>query len=257
MKSKFSFARVALVLASTLVLGGQAFAQSIMYTPVQTQTFTGLGGTSTATPLSFYSFNSALGTLTSVQIILQNVTLSGSAFGTNTANSSTPPGDTIGNEDILLNLRGTLTVTSAAGFNVVLNAVDTADNAQNEVVPGASTSTFTYTDVPGSPSSNTQTKTSGLTSYEGNGSTTVTVNVTPTHFGVQGQAYASASSSANYISANYNGGATASGEVQVIYYYAPVPEPAETAMWMLGFVLVVGFGRKYLRRQEPAMQAIS
>ncbi len=254
MKSKLSLARIALILASTVLLGGQAFAQSIMYTPVQTQTFTGLGGTSTATPLSFYSFNTALGTLTSVQIILQNVTLSGSAFGTNTSNIGTPPGDTYGNEDILLNLRGTLTVTSAAGFNVVLNAVDTVDNGQLEVVPGASTATFTYTNVPGSPSNNSQTKTTGLTSYEGNGTTTVTVNVTPTHFGVQGQAYQSASSSANYISANYNGGATASGAVQVIYYYAPVPEPAETAMWMLGFVLMIGVGRKYLRRQEPVAQ---
>jgi hypothetical protein len=240
-------ARLAAVLALSLILPGtHALGQVMIDSGSGVQTFTNLGGTSTADPISFDSFNSSLGTLDSVEIVLSNVTLSGSAFGTNTSNVGLPNGDTNGPEDIYLNLVGTLTVTASGGVNSALHAEDTSDNFQTEVAVGASTTTFTYTNIASLPSGISPT-TSTTAGYLGNGVTQITVDVTPSHFGVSGQAFASADSNANYISANYNGGATADGDVQVYYTYTAVPEPSHTAALLIGFALCLLGGRKYFR----------
>jgi len=242
--------RLASMLAVTLVLTGtQAFGQPVTIDSGSgIESFSGLGGTSTATPLTFDSFNTSLGTLDSVQVVLENVALSGSAYGTNTSNVGLPIGDTNGPEDIYLNLVGTLTVTSSGGINIPLHATDTADNYQTEVQPGSSTTTFTYTDVAATPATSNQTITTSLTSYEGTGTASVTVDVTPSHFGVTGSDFASADSTANYVSANYNGGATGSGGVEVYYTYTPVPEPAQAAALMIGFGLCLLVGRRFRRQ---------
>ncbi len=247
MNTKLLTTRLIPALAMFLAFtGARSFGQSMISEPVQN--FSGLGGTSTADTFNFSTFNTSLGTLTSVEIELENVTLSGTAIGTNNSNVNLPNGDTNGPEDIYVNLGGTLTVTSPGGINEALHAVDTLDNGQTEVAVGASTPTYTYTNTPATPSSNNQSTTSSLASYTSGSGSSVTITVTPSHFGVTGQAYASADSTANYVSGTYNGGATAAGSVEVIYTYTPVPEPAQTAAWMLGFVGMVLVGRKYLSR---------
>ena len=213
---------------------------------IQTQSFSGLGGTSTAVPLSFNSFNSSLGTLNSIQIILQNVTLSGAATGTNNSNVNLPSGDTNGPEDIYVDLTGRLTVSAASVTNIVLRVTDTAGNGQTEIAVGASTPTYTYTDIAVSTvGGNTTSASTNLSSYIGDGTTQITVNVTPSQFGVSGQAFASVDSSANYVSGSYTGGATGSGQVELLYNYTPVPEPSKTAACMIGFALCLLAGRKY------------
>lgn len=247
-----SMKRLATLLAIALALTGtQAFAQ----TPITEdsgsgiQAFSGLGGTTTADPITFDTFNSSLGTLDSVQITLSGVTLSGSAQGTNNSNVGLPGGDTNGPENLRVNLIGTLDVTSAGGIDVTLNAEDTANNSQNNIAVGSSTVVFNYNDVASSPSSGNQSTVTSLGSYLGNGTTQITVDVTPSDFAVTGAAFKSSGSTANYVSGSFNGAATAGGDVQVQYTYTPVPEPGQTAAWMIGFALCVLGGRKYFQNR--------
>jgi len=241
--------RLAAVAAMLFVLNGtQAYAQAMIDEGAQNIT-TPLGGTTTAANFSFNTFDSTLGTLTSVEIVLDNVTLSGTATGTNNSNVDVPPFESGGPEDIYVNLVGTLTVTtSAGGANDVLSARDSANNGTTNVAVGASTgppTPFVYTNSPSAPPGSNQTISSPSGAYSSpGGSTSITLTVTASHFGVTGESFASAGSSADYISGSYNGGATALGSVDVIYTYTPVPEPAQTAVWMLAFGLCLLGSRK-------------
>ena len=243
MNASSAKSRIGQVLALVLVLtGSQAFGQTV----TQTMSFSGLGGSSSTVPFNFLSFNSALGTLTSVEVILENVALSGSATGTNNSNVGLPGGDTNGPEDLYINLTGRLQVTSSGGVNVNLNATDTDDNVATEIAVGASSPTYLYSGVPSSPSTMNQTTTT-TAGYVGNGSTTITVNVRPSAFGATGTAVASADSTANFVSGSFSGGATGSGTLVLIYNYTPVPEPTKTAAIMIGFALCVLVGRNYYK----------
>jgi hypothetical protein len=67
-----------LVVVALFLAGGQSYAQTFTD---PSQSFSNLG--SATVPFNFATFNSSLGTLDSVEVILENVTLTGSASGTN------------------------------------------------------------------------------------------------------------------------------------------------------------------------------
>lgn len=226
---------------------------NVIDTPVQT--FTNLA--STEINLNFATYNSSLGQLTSVEVVLENVTLSGTAMGTN--NSGSNPPEVGGPETIRIFLTGTIDVTAVDNIDVNLSANSPYYVQYNVPINGTISNTFT--NAAGSPSGNTQTITgtppsySEVAGYEGDGVTTVPVTVTPSFFGVSGVATASPGSTANYVSASYNGSATASGTVYIEYTYTPAPEPAETAAWMLGLGICIILGRKYLPRRLSSVRA--
>ena len=79
-----------------------------------------------------------------------------------------------------------------------------------------------------------------LLRYSGVGVNTIDVNLTSAN---QGQANGS----------GFNGESENSfidGTIILTYNYTPVPEPAQTASWMLGFAACLLLGRTYLRNRS-------
>jgi len=228
-----------LVVLALVLTGSHAFGQATL---TQMQSFTDVSGT-TPIPFSFATFDPSQGTLNSVTIELINVSLTGTAQGTNDL-----PSDT---EDILVNLTGNIKVSAASGTsnpNLNLTVIDNQGNEDLVVAPGASTPVYNYSNsstlnTQGAPSSTV----TAVTPYIDNGSANITVTVTPNHIGVTGSAFDN--STGNAATATFTGSATVSGTLEVIYNYtaAPVPEPSKTAACMIGFALCVLVGRNYFK----------
>jgi hypothetical protein len=248
-----SMTRLAALLAISLALAGtQSFGQSMISPPQSPLAFT-VSGFSGSENLTFNGFNNALGTLTSVTIDLTNVQVGG--YATLTAN-------TTGQSITLASLEGEYEVTDGTN-NVQITVL--SPSAASSFPPTAVSNGDTYfvggtagsgqvgngyigtsTTPPGnfvqalsSPQNATPTViTTGLSFYEG-GSNSVTLTL----------------DSLNELDSNTSGGfntsvfGTGTGDLSVVYTYTPVPEPAQTAAWMIGFGLCVLGGRKYFQRR--------
>lgn len=243
------------LLGLALTSATPVYSQTLL-TQTQTMSFSGIS--SSSINLNFLTFNSTTGSsLVSVQVFLEGVKLSGTANGVN--DSGTVNG---GLEDLRMQLTGTLDVTAVDSIDVQLTATSPFYSQLGvSNVPPNNTITHTFLNVAGTPSNNSQ-EIDGtpfaypeVNGYKGDGTSTVTVTVTPSFFGVTGLATKSSGSTATVVNGSFGGSATASGTVRIVYTYAPVPEPTETAAWMLGLAVCVMVGRKYFPRRNAALKS--
>ena len=210
------------ILAAGLAIGGAANATTLTFShtiPATTVPFTD--------SFTLSSFSTALGTLTGVEILLDDTTSAtvdiynlnvASAFFTD-ASASVP-----------------LTITGPAGASL--------------------TDTVTAGPISGVASS-------GLNTFTGaSGNSTVTENLAPADFAAyesatpQSLTFGAVAANGTYTGTAgfgvlFGGSASAGGAVEVEYTYTPtVPEPASWALMMIGFGAMGGVLRR--RREEPS-----
>jgi hypothetical protein len=227
---------IGLVLAVMLVLAqGNAFAQSELLAPISFTIGPDNNGAGASTPISFASFNTALGTLNEVDLNYTNVQITGSDQITN--NSATARNFTV-------QLSAFYTLTDSQG-SFVTDQFQTSPQSQS-INAGA---TFTFNETSGAPITLPPVViSSGLSAFFGNGSNiTVTLGDTdPADLSGAHDTSWTVSTSANHTDVLTS---TGTGTLQVTYIYT-VPEPSQTAAWMLGFGLVLLIGRSFLKKFE-------
>jgi hypothetical protein len=214
----------------------QSFGQSEVFnTPFTIGPDTGTGASGT---ISFASFNESLGTLTQVDLSLVSVTVSGTVTVTNT----NPNG---GSNEVFHNvtLDGDYTVTDSANQTVNVDPATSPVNSGTIAPQGTFVApTPTGGTSPAAATVNTDLLlgTNNLGIYETAGNGTITVNLTSASFYSLGVSGGNASETLN---------SNGAGTLEVTYIYT-VPEPSQTAAWMLGFGLVLLIGRSFLKKFE-------
>ncbi len=232
----------ALVVLGFILCGSPAPAQPLI---TQEQSFSNASGTSPIS-FSFNTFDTSTGnTLDYVEVSLTDLTFSGSAQGINEGSV---------NEAIYVNLEDGLAVTAPSGINNSFSIMDSKDYGELDVAPGATAGPFSYTQNPanitsGFPNKTLSSMSSDLSPYTTADGESVTVTVTPSGIVVSG--YGVNSSDGTMGTAPLvSGSGSIDGNVSLIYTYAtPVPEPSESAAWMIGFSLCILGGRTFLKRR--------
>jgi|GEM_PF-2142039 len=252
MNATSALSQLGRVLALVLVFtGSHVFAQSPI---VQTQSFSNAGpGT---TPYTFNKFDSSLGTLTGVTIELSGISTAGSATIYNTSGYPVIFGGSGGpgyNEDLTGGFTNTFVATSSTSGSDSMTVVVTSNTqTQLSVPPGTSPTyagnNFTTGTLNGTQSPSPADFSAGdLANYIGSGTGTITISLNSSTTVI-----ASGNAGSNQVYVAGNASALASGNVNLIYSYTPVPEPSKTAAAMIGFTLVILVGRKYFKGRSLA-----
>ena len=264
--------RLGLLLAIAFIFTGtSAFGQNF----AQTDSFSGYNAQSvTADDLGFDTFNQEIvlgnipvgATLTSVQLELLNVT--GAASGTVTNNSSSTA------VNVTYNLSGNNFLSTTYNGSQFPPGNDLVDLTFNAGTIGVGTGSSGSTGGSLAPNQTVNIPTTGTIALSTtNTSTTILNNGSdPSDIAY----FTSNGGGANltvFLTGNLSIGAngtiegpggqlsstgveTSDGMAEIIYNYTTVPEPRETAAWMLAFAACLLVGRKFLRRplavQQPA-----
>ena len=217
------------VVSRTPVFGQGVITQDLTFSQYNLGSDTGPPGTTGSKPYNL--FNEQLGTLTEVEISLENVVVSGSVNVENGSSSA----ETYTN----ITLDGVYTVMDSFGHSVTLSIQSTPPVSLGPINPGANMSTPTISGGP-APTQTTNIFVPNIGGFEsptGVGTTTLTltshdqqsVTGTGTFTGTQTS--------------------TGVGDVVLTYIYTPVPEPTQTAIWLMGFAVCVLAVRKYFPRR--------
>jgi len=219
--------RFGLLLAAALALAGaQAFGQS---TITQTNTFSSLPDPADQ-DLIFNQFDPSLGTLTSVQIDLTNVVVSGTASVTNESG---------GKSRYTISLAGDYVITDSHGKTVDVTLTTPTQNSGN-ISSGTTFTTTTETSAPVGVKSVLFSDAPSLAPYIGNGTTGATVVLTSDN-SVDVVSGATPNTTSQI--------STGSGTYELIYTYTPVPEPSKSAIFTIGFAMCLLVGRTFMKRR--------
>lgn len=234
-----SISRLSLCLVIALgVMNSTALGQSII-----TQTASFSNAATGDQTFNFNQFDPSLGTLTGVTIQMMGITSTGSAIVVNTSSYDFPIGAGAPgyNENLTGGFTNTFTATSStSGADTVSVSVISNTQTQNNVTAGGS---FTTSALSGTQSPNPQNfAVSDIANYIGTGSGTITITLNAVT-----QANVSATAGTNTAFVGGNASALASGTVNLIYTYTPVPEPSQTAGCMILFALCLLAGRHYFK----------
>ncbi len=218
-----------LALALAALLSAPLSADTLTYM----STFSGLSDSGTI-PVNLSQFNPSLGTLTEVTLELSNVYVVGTASVQNTT------GDY---QDYSISLAGQYKISDTSG---------------NRITIALTTPTYTTIGNPsyplGLPNGATFTTPSETNSTPGGGLVNITDGSISAYIGTGTTATLVSLKSSNGVTVsgpspyNTNSSSLGSGTYEIIYTYTAVPEPAQTAAWMIAFAGLVLVGRKYFRR---------
>jgi hypothetical protein len=224
-----------LLVAAVVLTQTHAFAQSEMVGPVAFSVGPDTGS-GASTTVQFASFNTSLGTLNEVELNYTNMYATGSDDITNTS------GTTGTYSKVFLDAFYTLTTSQGSYV-----ADDFTTPKQSQTI--TSGNSYDFVENSGAVQSlPTVVVTTGLSAFEGSGSN---ISVTLQD---QDPADTTGDSNTSWSVTTDNSftsiiSATGTGDLTVTYLYT-VPEPSQTAGWMLGFGLVLLMGRSFLKKFE-------
>jgi len=180
--------------------------------------------------LSFNKFDPSLGTLTSVEIDLTNVFVTGTASVTNNSG---------GNSKYTISLTGDYAITDSLSNQASVVLTTPSQSTTGNLKDGNTFTTITETNATAGSGSVIFSNPASLALYIGTGTTGSTVVL----------------SSANSVDVTFGASpystlpiSTGSGSYDLIYTYTPVPEPSKTAAMMIGFAMCLFLGRAFHRK---------